>query len=168
MGRAAVIATMVAQACGGGEQGSAPAAALAPIPGDMPLDSTLAMLEAELESALGGGTGDDDVNRSLLRAEAISDRLLESRMPFEWLSGAGYSVEARLRQVQSLADRVAAQLRVRGPRDRMLADAEDLRRQVAQLRADLARGGGAAPTPLDELLQRRDTLDASRPDNGAP
>jgi hypothetical protein len=99
----------------------------------------------------------------LYRAEAITDRLLDSRLPFEWLTAERYSVDARLRQIQALADRVTAQLRTRAPRESALEDARALRGDVQRLQAELAEGGGAAPTPLEQLLSAADTVRPRRP-----
>ncbi|MEJ2503371.1 MAG: hypothetical protein P8177_08675, partial [Gemmatimonadota bacterium] len=63
------------------------------------LTDQLEDLETELERALAGEPA------RLLPAEAITDRLLHARRPVDWLA-TGYDVEARLRQIQSLADRV--------------------------------------------------------------
>ncbi len=64
-----------------------------------------------------------------------------------------YGVEAWLRQLQALADRVVAQIRRDEPEQRILNDVIRLRDSVARLRAELARpGGGMPPVPLDTLL----------------
>ncbi len=152
-------------ACGRGGDGvdlDAPAA-LAPVASGMPLADMLATLEAVLDSAVSGDPGDDEVAARLYRAEAITDRLLDSRLPFEWLTAERYSVDARLRQIQALADRVTAQLRTRAPRESVLEDASALRRDVQRLQAELAEGGGAAPTPLEQLLSAADTIRPRRP-----
>jgi hypothetical protein len=49
----------------------------------MTLDDGLRMLEADLNDA-GNGLDKSAVDH-LLRAEAITDRLLEARLPFTWL-----------------------------------------------------------------------------------
>lgn len=144
-----------------GEDG--PAAAVVPIVAGMPLDQILALLQAELDTALAEDVDEEDVNTHLARAEAITDRLLDSRIPFEWLSNEEYSLNARLRQIQSMADRVQAQIRSRAARQNMLADAETLRADVIRLRAEIAEGGGAAPPPLDELLTRADSSRRAQP-----
>ena len=99
-----------------------------------------------------------DGMNSFRRAEAISDRLLETRYPFEWLRAGSYSVDARLRQIQAHSDRVLAQLRSGEPREQVLGEVNLLRRTVLELRRDLAQGGGPAPPPLERLLAGRDTL----------
>jgi hypothetical protein len=130
----------------------APVAAIAPLASGMPLDSMLVRLESELDEALDEGRGEDAANERLVRAEAITDRLLDSRIPFPWLKTQNYSVDSRLRQIQALADRVIAQIESRGPRSNVITDANALRGEVRRLRAELAQGGTAAPPPLEELL----------------
>ena len=142
--------------------GSAPdAAASAPsveIGPAMSLGEALALLQAQLDTAAAGL--DEAGVRSMGRVETISDRLLETRLPFAWISAESYSLEARLRQIQSRADRAEA-LRTGGARrsDDMVGAIADLRAAVAQLQADLAAGGGDAPTPIDRVLA---TLDSAR------
>jgi hypothetical protein len=133
----------------------------------MPLGEMLEMLQADLDTALSDDVDEDEVNVRLARAEAITDRLLDSRIPFEWLSSDSYSLTARLRQIQALADRVQAQIRSRGARPALLADATTLRNDVVRLRQEIAEGGGAAPPPLSELLIRADStrrVPPARPD----
>jgi len=121
-----------------------------------PLSQALVVLRAELDSAIEAGL-DDDGARNLDRAEVISDRLLETRLPFAWISAESYSLEARLRQIQSRADR-AVSLRVGGARrEDVLAEIRQLTAALDSLRLDIARGGTAAPTPIDQLLIRLDT-----------
>jgi hypothetical protein len=139
------------------QEAEPPASAIAPI-GGAPLSKALELLDRELVAAIRGRL-EGDGRDSFLRAEAISDRLLETQYPFRWLRAGSYSVDARLRQVQALADRVLAQLRSGQPRDQVLGDVQLLRRNVLELRQALAQGGGPAPPPLDRLLAGRDTLD---------
>ncbi|MGH7465600.1 MAG: hypothetical protein ACREK1_10535, partial [Longimicrobiales bacterium] len=74
-----------------------------------PLDEMLEMLDRHLVNAMAGQL-DGSAGEEFLRAEAITDRLLEARMPFEWIPSENYSLESKLRQIQSSADRVLAQL----------------------------------------------------------
>jgi hypothetical protein len=120
------------------------------------LDASLARMEAELVAALEAGVEGAGIER-LYRAEEISNRLLESRPPFEWLEDENYSVDARLRQIQSVADRAVARIRSTGRREDLVADAESLRDEIRALRAGLARGGGGAPVPVEQLLIQLDT-----------
>lgn len=135
--------------------------AAAPLATGMPLDEMLDTLEHEIATALDDDTDDRERMERLIRAEAITDRLLDSRMPFDWLEEGNYSVGARLRQIQSLADRVAAQIQSRAPRANVLVEARDLLRIVRELRAGLAEGGTGAPPTLGELLAADST--AARP-----
>jgi len=136
-----------------------PAAAIAPIRDSMSLAERLARLDAELAAAVRARLeGRGAVH--LLRAEAITDRLLEVPPPFEWLRD-GYLVGARLRQLQARADRIVSALR-RGARpEALVGEAVALRREVRRLAAALAAGGGPPPPPLDSLLA------AVPPDTGA-
>ncbi|NIP77977.1 MAG: hypothetical protein GWM90_01745, partial [Gemmatimonadetes bacterium] len=78
---------------------------------------TLADQLHELSGELSRATaGEAD---GVLTAEAISDRLIHAERPVDWLA-SGYDVEARLRQLQAMADRVVARLR----RGASLADVE--------------------------------------------
>ncbi|MGQ0560921.1 MAG: hypothetical protein ACT443_03495 [Gemmatimonadota bacterium] len=126
-----------------------PAAALARQ--NLPLDRSLQELERELSKAIGAGMG-EAAEAPLLRAEAITDRLLESEMPFEWLKTNAYSLDSYIRQIQALADRIVAQMR--SGLDPVTIDAEvrALRHKVIAVRRALARGGGDAPPSLDSLL----------------
>lgn len=115
------------------------------------LDESLAMLDKELAAALHAGV-DEAGEGNMLRAEAITDRLLEARLPFSWLKGTDYSLEGYVRQIQALADRIVAELRSKTDRGIITQDATELRRKVITLRRSLAMGGGKAPVPLDSLL----------------
>jgi hypothetical protein len=133
---------------GGRVPRDAPPAAAVVVPGQesASLEEQLRDLEAELERALAGEP------ERLLPAEAITDRLIDARRSVDWL-GVGYDVEARLRQLQAMADRVVAMLR----RGASVSDVEDdiliIRAAVVDLRDQLARpGGGPAPPSLDSLL----------------
>jgi hypothetical protein len=151
-----VLLLTVASGCGRNPEESAvsqaappPAAALAEQGGS--LDESLRLLEKELSAAIGSGIekGGED---HMLRAEAITDRLLESRLPFTWLRGTDYSLEGYVRQIQALADRIIAEIRSGADRGAVTQEAIELRSKVILLRRGLAMGGGKAPVPLDSLL----------------
>jgi hypothetical protein len=74
-------------------------------------------------------------------------------MPFEWIPDQQYSLESRLRQIQSLADRVLAMLDTGVQRDTVLAELDLLREEVIRVRQLVARGGTRAPPPIERLLQ---------------
>lgn len=88
----------------------------------------------------------------MLDAERITDRLLETAPPVEWLPEQ-YSVEANLRQFQAAADRIVARLR-RGATSRDVGEEmAELAASVAHLRQVLEEGTGTtAPPALDSLL----------------
>lgn len=134
-----------------------PPAAWAPVPAGMPLDRSLEMLNEELDTVLRAGLDAPDITQHLLRAEVITDRLLEANVPFGWLTGEAYSVEAKLRQIQALADRIVAEVRSQAPEDSILADIRALRHDTSVMRSGLVAGGTAAPTPIEDLLAGRDT-----------
>ncbi|HEX6307227.1 MAG TPA: hypothetical protein VFZ69_03505 [Longimicrobiales bacterium] len=144
-------------------------AVLAQVRPGTPLEEMLEMLDRHLVNAMAGEM-EGDALTEFNRAEAITDRLLEARMPFEWIPAEQYSLESRLRQIQSSADRVMAQVRVRVPRTQMLQDLRLLRTDVARLRQIVAAGGTAAPTAVERLLagdtaEIRPAPPASTPDN---
>ena len=116
------------------------------------LDAGLKQLDDELAAAMSGNLGSKEAQDRLMRAEAITDRLLESELPFHWLKARDYSVEAMVRQIQALADRVIARMRNGMEGAEILADVRDLRRKTIELRRGLALGGGPAPISLDSLL----------------
>jgi hypothetical protein len=116
-----------------------------------PLEDMLELLDRHLVNAMAGqmeGAALDEFRR----AEAITDRLLEARMPFEWIPSENYSLESRLRQIQSTADRILAQVRTGSSRPFMLQDLRSLRSEVARLRQTVAAGGTNAPIPVGRLL----------------
>lgn len=118
------------------------------------LDEQLERLGVEL---VAGMEGDPD---RLLQAEAITDGLMEARRPFDWLA-AGYDVEARLRQLQAMADRVVAKLRRGASLSEVEEDVDVMTASVADLRQQLAAGrGGPAPPTLDSLLRQDPLRDA--------
>lgn len=122
----------------------------------LPLDRVLEQLEAKLDTALADGSGAPSARR-LAEAESITDRLIETDLPFAQLTD-GYSLEARLRQIQALADRVMAQARGGVDRAFMVADLRALRDRVRGLREDIAGGGGTAREPVADILEAMDTL----------
>jgi hypothetical protein len=120
------------------------------------LDTALRALMVQLDTVVAGQ--DEAGARSLARVGAISDRLLETQLPFAWLSAESYSLEARLRQIQSRVDRIEA-LRTGGARREDVAEVVlELRADVVRLETELAAGGSPAPTPVGALL---DSLDRS-------
>jgi hypothetical protein len=140
----------------GASTSAPPARLLTEIGPQTPVGDALALLQAQLDTVLAAGL-DDAGPAGLDRAESISDRLLETRLPFAWISAESYSVEARLRQVQSMTDRVGA-MRAGGARhDEVLVEIDSLRVAVGRLRDDLAKGGRAAPPPVQQLLATMDT-----------
>lgn len=143
-----------------------PATVVAPVEAGTPLDELLAFLDAELAAALESGLAGDEGMARLMRAEAISDRLLEARLPFTWLTAEAYSLPARLRQIQASADRVVALVRGGAQAQRLADETGVLRADVSDLRAALVRGGGPAPPTLDMLLAGRDTTDRYAAEGG--
>lgn len=134
-----------------GEGQAPPPAAALYGEGVIGLESRLERLEADLVAVLEGEL-DDDSQAHLLAAEAATDRLLEDEPSTEWLP-TGYFVEARLRQIQALADRIVAELRRGVAKELILEDIAALRLAVRDLRARLASARIAAPpAPLDSLL----------------
>jgi hypothetical protein len=115
------------------------------------LDQSLQELEAQLSAAIGSGM-DRSGEAHVLRAEAITDRLPEAHLPFTWLTRRGYRLDAYVRQIQSLADRLVAEIRSGADRATMLRDATELRQRTIDLRRALAMGGGNPPPSLDSLL----------------
>jgi hypothetical protein len=133
-----------------------PAASVAPIAG-APLDTALALVDKELRLAIDNKL-DNTGFQHFQRAEALSDRLLETRYPFQWLKGESYALEAKLRQIQALADRVAAELRSGTPPDSAMYDLRLAQTEVTSLRSALKAGGGTAPLSLDKLMEGQDTM----------
>ncbi len=127
-----------------------PAAALAPLSSDHGVEQALELLSGELHAALESELSDGGAG--ILRAEAITDRLLETRRPFQWIPDQRYLVDSRLRQIQAEADRILAQYRSGAPRDTVLAAVRGLAGEVARLREELAGPGTAAPPSLEQLL----------------
>ena len=126
-----------------------PSAAFVRLSGAATLDNSLAQMQKELDSAI---ANQDQFTEKLIRAEAISDRLLETQQPFAWLRTSAYGVEPMVRQIQALADRVLAELRGGMSNQAVVPDVRLLQSKVTRLRAGLKAGGGAAPPTLDALL----------------
>ncbi len=128
-----------------------PAAVLGPALDSVPLAAKLARMQALLDDALAHGITGQGTTR-IVAVKLLSDRLLEVPPPFQWLR-AGYYTDAKLRQVEALADRVLSELRRDDVDEKVaMADTRQLRDAVARLRQDLALGGGNAPVPIDSLL----------------
>jgi hypothetical protein len=137
------------------EQGPPPAS-VANVTG-APLDTALALLEKELQAALTNHLDDTGFDH-FQKAEALSDRLLETRYPFQWLKGQSYSLDAKLRQIQALADRILAEMRAGAAVDTAMYDLRLAHTEVRNLRQALKAGGGALPPSLDRLMAGQDTL----------
>lgn len=136
------------------EEAPTSAAALAPGMEAENLDEQLSKLEAELARA-----ADGEPDR-VLTAEAITDRLIHADRSLDWLA-AGYSVQARLRQLQAMADRVVARMRRGATLQSVEEDVATMRAAVEDLQRQLAvPGGGDAPPSLDSLLQQDPLRDA--------
>jgi hypothetical protein len=118
------------------------------------LDDGLRQVEGALALAVRADLKGDAAKNQLMRAEAITDRLLESELPFHWMRARDYSVESAVRQIQALADRVIAKLRNGMDGQEIGDDVREMRTKVAELRRGLASGGGDAPLSLDTLLAR--------------
>src|SRR5690606_26019249 len=99
----------------------------------------------------------DDGGASIVRAEAITDRLLETRRPFAWIPDKRYFVDSRLRQIQAEADRILAQYQSGGPRDTVLAAVRALAAAVDSLPQHLSRPGSPAPPAPRQPLARDTT-----------
>lgn len=150
----ALALTLVAAACGGsneGEQLPPPAAAIAAASDALTLEQKLERLDQQLGGVLETGL-DENGRSSLYGIEALTDRLLEEEPLVEWLP-SGYDVEARLRQIQALADRVIAEMRREVNSEYVLQDIAALQFSVRDLRTRMQQpGAGDAPPPLDSLL----------------
>jgi hypothetical protein len=123
-----------------------PAAALLAPGRDMPLLEKLDAIMAEIELAM------ESEPARLLTAEAMTDQLLHAPRDVDWLA-TGYSVEARLRQIQAKADGIVAMLRRGASLAAVEAELAVLRADVQDLRRQLQLpGGGPAPPTLETLL----------------
>lgn len=130
--------------------------------GAVGLEARLDAIEADLATLLEQGL-DDERQILVLRAEAMTDRLLEDEPSAAWLA-SGYLVEARLRQIQALADRVVSEMRRGVARELVLEDIAALRESVADLRTRLGQPGNSAPPPtLDSLLAMPTSVDRPLP-----
>jgi hypothetical protein len=139
-------------ACNGSDGGrvsrDAPPAAAVVAPGmeTETLSDQLRDLSGELARA---SEGEPD---RVLTAEAITDRLIHAERPVDWLA-SGYDVEARLRQLQAMADRVVARLRRGASLEEVEEDIATMAAAARDLETQLTRpGGGEAPPTLDSLL----------------
>lgn len=122
------------------------AAVVAPTRRSVGLAEQLGELAGELEAASAGAPD------RLLTAEAITDQLMDAPRTLDWL-GTGYDVEARLRQLQAMADGLVARLRRGATLDEVRPEIGLLQASVADLEAQLGSpGGGPAPPSLDSLL----------------
>lgn len=136
-----------------GREAPPPAAVLAPGEGTS-LPEQLRLIEAEIDLALEG-----DPTR-VLTAEAMTDQLLHAPRDVDWLA-TGYSVEARLRQIQAQADAIVAMMRRGSTLSGVEAELETLRAAVQDLQRQLALpGGGPAPPTLETLLAQDPLRDA--------
>ncbi len=128
-----------------------PAAVLGPALDTVPLPTKLARMQGLLDDALRRGITGQGTTR-IVAVKLLADRLLEVPPPYPWLRD-GYFTDTRLRQIQSLADRILAELR-RDDVDETVAmnDTRGLRDEVARLRQELALGGGRPPVPMDSIL----------------
>ncbi len=128
-----------------------PAAVLGPALDSVPLQVKLARMQSLLDDALNHGiTGDGSAR--IVAVKLLADRLLEVPPPYSWLK-AGYSTESKLRQIQSLADRLLSELRREDADENVAkADTRQLRTSIIRLRGELAQGGGPPPPSLDSVL----------------
>jgi hypothetical protein len=136
------------------------AAVLAPGQG-VDLSEMLTRIDREIEEAMAG-----EPDR-VLTAEAMSDQLLHVPRDVDWLA-TGYSVEARLRQIQAQADGIVAMLRRGASLAAVEPDLRTLQASIRDLQRQLALpGGGAAPPTLETLLAQDPLRDARAPVGGA-
>lgn len=135
-----------------------PAAAIATAADSIPLAQQLQRLEEVTRTAL-SNEGGDALRVHILQAEALTDRLLEARLPYQWMANQ-YSLEARLRQLQALADRIVAEVRRDEPGETIHQDLSLMLDRVGVLRQELRLAGGPAPPSIDSLLagMPQDTL----------
>lgn len=157
-GRSLIVVCFCAVACGRSDEvevaaigAPPPAVVLTSALGPLTLHDKLFLLDQELAAGAARARVDDEAISRFYRAEAITDRLLVSDAPFRWLA-EGYDVDAKIRRIQSLADRIVAQVRRGAPESGILEDVAALRRLVNELQGALSVPGGAAPPTLDALL----------------
>jgi hypothetical protein len=143
-----------------GREAPPPAAVLAPGQ-DVSLMEQLQLIQAELDMALEGEPS------HILTAEAMSDQLLHAPRDVDWLA-TGYSVEARLRQIQAKADAIVASMRRGSTLAAVEPDIQTLRTAIVDLQRQLQLpGGGEAPPTLETLLAQ-DPLQDARARVGPP
>jgi hypothetical protein len=156
----ALVACDLAPEAGVGREPPPAAAVLAPGQ-DVPLLDKLEMVLVEIDRALEGEPA------RVLTAEAITDQLLHAPRDVDWLA-TGYSVEARLRQIQAQADAIVAGMRRGLGMNVMEPEMRTLQESVRHLQQQLQLpGGGAAPPTLETLLAQ-DPLRDARTTIGAP
>jgi hypothetical protein len=126
--------------------GTPPAAAVLAPGEDVELIDKLAMVAVEIERALEGEPA------RVLTAEALTDQLMHAPRDIDWLA-TGYSVEARVRQIQAQADAIVAKMRRGSSLNALEPDLRALQASVRHLREQLqVPGGGTAPPSLETLL----------------
>jgi hypothetical protein len=129
------------------------AAVLAPGQG-IDLSEMLARVAQEIEQAMAG-----EPDR-VLTAEAMTDQLLQVPRDVDWLA-TGYSVEARLRQIQAQADAIVALMRRGATLSAVDSDLRTLKASIRDLQRQLdLPGGGPAPPTLETLLAQDPLRDA--------
>ena len=152
--RAGVIfAALLAAGCGPGSDGADRFEATATValpPDTLDLEGNLGRLQ-DLIAAARESDGDELFAR-VREAEAVTDRLLETQPPVEWLPEQ-YSLDATLRQFQAAADRIVARLRRGASPEDLAEELGEFAASVAHVRQVLREGTGiAAPADLDSLL----------------
>lgn len=146
---AAALAACGSRGPSGASADAPPVAALVEITDTLPLGAQLARLAGMADSASRQET--TTRARTAGRMEALTDGLLEAKLPFQQLA-SGYSLESRLRQLQALADRIVAEQQAGGMEDTVRTDLRLMSRQAEGLQAALKRPGGPTPPPMDSLL----------------
>ncbi len=137
------------------EETPPPAAALVAGRSAGTLGDQLGEFAAVLDTAMAG-------NASLMyTAEAMTDQLLTARRTVDWLA-SGYDVEARVRQLEAMADRIVARLRRGASLGQVTPEIETLKASALDLREQLTQpGGGRAPPSLNTLLAQDPLRDVS-------
>ncbi len=137
------------------EEAPPPAAALAANRSAGTLSQQLANFTAVLDTAMAGRP------ELVFTAEAMTDQMVMARRNVDWLA-SGYDVEARVRQLEAMADGIVARLRRGASLTQVEPELRTLRAAAADLRQQLAQpGGGSAPPPLDSLLSQDPLRDVS-------
>lgn len=130
------------------EEAPPPAAALVAERDTGSLSHQLGELAAVLDTVEAGRSA------LMFDAEAMTDEMLQARRSKNWLA-SGYDIEARVRQLQAMADRIVARLRRGASLRQVSPDVQTLKKAALELRTQLAQpGGGSAPPPLDSLLSQ--------------